>query len=212
MSTSKTQLYVVITAGPNALAQLGAAVDCGLPVAAALIRAGAAPLDASSAHPLVERAQKAGVAALIEGDAQLARALRADGVHLRWSPALAADYVEARDILGNRFMIGVAIAADAETARHDAMELAEAGADYIGFHVHDGTDDSANGAGRELVGWWAEIFEVPCVGFVDRADEIGFDVNPEFLGLAITPGMTPAAIAAELGLCMDRLCKRETIA
>ena len=42
--------------------------------------AGATPPDAVSAKPLVDAAQAKGVAAVIEGDAQLARTLRADGV------------------------------------------------------------------------------------------------------------------------------------
>jgi thiamine-phosphate pyrophosphorylase len=37
------------------------------------------------------------------------------------------------------------------------MEMAEAGADYVGFA-------NAAAGGLELVQWWGELFEVPCVG------------------------------------------------
>ncbi len=39
-------------------------------------------LEAGSAKPLIDMAQKADAAALLVGDAELARTLRADGVHL----------------------------------------------------------------------------------------------------------------------------------
>jgi thiamine-phosphate pyrophosphorylase len=186
------QLYLTIDAGPSADARL-AAVLAAPGVAAVLIRAGAAALDATVARPLVERAQKANVAALIEGDAALARTLRADGVHLPWSPDLRGRFDEARDILGNRFMVGVDIAPAAETARHDAMEIAEAGADYIGF--------SAGEAQYDLVAWWAEIFEVPCVAFdvadADRAGALAA-LGPEFISAPVPAAAAPADCAAHV--------------
>ena len=69
------------------------------------------------------------MAALIADDARLARTLRADGVHLGVGKDLAGAYEEARSILGQRGIVGV----DAGISRHDAMTLAEAGADYIAF-------------------------------------------------------------------------------
>ena len=77
-----TQIYLVIEAGPTASVRLAAVLAGTHGVTALLIRPGAAPLDATAARPLVEQAQKSNVAALIEGDPALARALRADGVHL----------------------------------------------------------------------------------------------------------------------------------
>ena len=57
-------------------------------------------LDAEAVKPLIAIAQKMNVAALIEADAHLARALGADGVHVPWSKDPAAAYKEAREILG----------------------------------------------------------------------------------------------------------------
>ena len=112
------------------------------------------------------------IAALIEGDAQLARTLRADGVHLPWSKDTAARYGEAREMLGTRYIVGI----DVGRSRHDAMTLAEEGADYIGFGIPPHVEDRSAAAARrlELVSWWSEIFEVPCVAF-DVDDVRGCD-------------------------------------
>src|SRR5215471_14131778 len=77
-----TQLCAVIEAGEAALGHLAAALAVA-EVACVLIspRPGIA-LDAQAAGPLVEAAQRRDAAALIVEDVQLARALRADGVHL----------------------------------------------------------------------------------------------------------------------------------
>src|SRR5207244_1910558 len=57
--------------------------------------------------------------------------------------------------------------------RHDAMLAAEAGADYVAFGEPDN-------AGRrpafesilDRVAWWAELFEVPCVGFAETLADV----------------------------------------
>jgi thiamine-phosphate pyrophosphorylase len=61
-------------------------------------------------------------------------------------------YDAARKRLGASAIVG----ADCGASRHFAMEMAEAGADYVGL---------ANGGegGSELIAWWGELFEVPCV-------------------------------------------------
>ncbi len=129
------------------------------------------PLDATTALPLVECVQTKDIAALIYGDAQLARALRADGVHLSASQNIAAAYAEARDVLGNRFIVG----ADAGFSRHDAMALAEAGCDYIAFGIaaHAGDRFAAAEHRLDLCAWWAEIFEIPVMALdVDTAHDV----------------------------------------
>jgi thiamine-phosphate pyrophosphorylase len=167
----QTRLYVVAAAGtdPQALAAVLAAAD----VAALLIAPGAdGGLTAASARPLVELAQPRGIAALIQNDAGLARALRADGVHLHVSRDIVARYGEARDVLGTRYIVG----ADAGRYRHDAMTLGEAGADYIGFGIPPHVEDRVSAAERrlELIAWWSEIFELPCVAFdVDTVEDAG---------------------------------------
>jgi thiamine-phosphate pyrophosphorylase len=164
----QSRLLIVAAAGtdPGRLASVLDAADA----ATLLITVGASALTATSARPLVELAQRKDIAALIEGDAQLARTLRADGVHLPWSKDIAAQYAEAREVLGTRYIVG----ADAGRSRHDAMSIAEAGADYIAFGIPPHVEDreTAGERRRELISWWSEIFEVPCVAFdVETAEE-----------------------------------------
>jgi thiamine-phosphate pyrophosphorylase len=165
---TEARLYIVAEAGIDPRAVEGLLAASG--AAVLLIEpAGECPLDASAVKPLVDVAQAKGIAALIQSDARLARTLRADGVHLPWSKDVVDRYGEARQVLGNRFIIG----ADAGRSRHDAMTLGEAGADYVGFgiprHVED--REAARARRLDLVAWWSEIFEVPCVAFDVETEE-----------------------------------------
>src|SRR5688572_21486573 len=91
-----SQLYAVLEAGEGAHARLEAALSAALdaaPIASVLIvPAAGSMLEAGSVKPLIDMAQKAEAAALLAGDAELARTLRADGVHLIASKDLAEHY------------------------------------------------------------------------------------------------------------------------
>lgn len=166
---AQSKLYIVVTAGADP-ARLAAVLDASKPATLLIAAEGGTPLTAAGARPLVELAQRQDIAALIADDAQLARTLRADGVHLNWSKDIAARYAEAREILGTRYIVGV----DVGRSRHDAMTLAEDSADYIGFGIPPHVEDRAASSDRrrELISWWSEIFEVPCVAFdVDTGEE-----------------------------------------
>jgi thiamine-phosphate pyrophosphorylase len=186
---SKARLYVVVEASvdPRAVERLVAAAE----IAALLVAPAAdAPLDARAARPLIELAQAKEIAALIAADAALARTLRADGVHLPWSKDIVARYGEAREILGGRFIVG----ADAGRSRDDAMSLGEAGADYVGFGIPAHVEDRETARERrlELVAWWSEIFEMPCVGFdVETSLEAGAlaEAGADFVALRVPSGL-----------------------
>ncbi len=157
-------------AGDDDARRLAAALDAV--AASCVIVAGgdghSAP-SAGVAQPLVALAQARGIAALIWQDAGVARTIKADGVHLPWSRTLVADLGTAREILDSRAIVG----ADAGRSRHEAMALGEAGASYVGFGAPPDLNDRAAAVERrtELLSWWAEIFEVPCVAFdVDDAE------------------------------------------
>jgi thiamine-phosphate pyrophosphorylase len=96
------------------------------------------------------------VPVLIENDAGLARALGAEGVHLR---ADGAAFAEARRTLGEEKSVGVSCT----LSRHEAMSMAELGADYIAFGETGGPDSRDAEALAEMIAWWDELFEVPCV-------------------------------------------------
>ncbi len=151
---------------------------------------------AASARPLVELAQAKGAAALVEADAQLARSLRADGVHLPWSKDTMGGYREARHVLGSRFIVGV----DAGRSRHDAMSLGEAGVDYVGFGIPSHVEDRETAVARRLtlIEWWSEIFEVPCVAFdVEAAQEAAAlsHAGADFVALRVPVGRSSADLS-----------------
>jgi thiamine-phosphate pyrophosphorylase len=195
-----SQLYVVVEAGPTASDRLQAALDAAEVASVLITAAPGAALDAASAVPLIAIARKAGAAALIADDADLARAVKADGVHLvlRSSPEPLVAYQAARRIVGQGAVVGV----DAGTSRDDAMTLAEAGADYVAFsapaHMQD--RDEARAERDVLTQWWAEIFQVPCVAFdVETAEEARAlaEVRADFVAVRLPTGR-PAASARDL--------------
>ena len=156
-------------------------------------------IDAATAHPLVEHLQSKGIAALIYGDAALARALHADGVHVPWVHNIQAAYTEAREILGTRFIVG----ADAGRSRHDAMQLAETGADYIGFGIPAHVEDRVTASERrlDLAAWWAEIFEVPVMALdVETAHDVSLlsAVRTDFIALRLAHGASDLDFETQL--------------
>jgi thiamine-phosphate pyrophosphorylase len=193
-ATQHCGLYAVVEAGPGASERLAAALAAG-DIAVALIVPGAgATLDAGGAKPLVDMAQRADTAALLADNWDLAHALRADGVHLTSAPGIAASYAQAPHALGAGGIVGV----DAGISRHDAMSLAEAGADYIAFAAPARLKerDKARMRRNELVAWWGEIFEVPCVAFdVENADEAEAlcRAGADFVAVTLAAAQPPAA-------------------
>lgn len=107
---------------------------------------------------VTETLQAAAVAVLVENDVALAKAIDADGVHLPAGADVIGRYAAARAGLDPDRIIG----AEAVAERHDLMVLAESGVDYIAFPVP---------AQRDELLWWAEIFEVPCIGLGEVSSE-----------------------------------------
>ncbi len=105
---------------------------------------------------LTRRAQELGLAVLVDGgrpdDGRSAmHALGVDGIHLHDGDA--RHVASLRRELGKEYIIGVCC----PTQRHSAMELGEAGADYLGI------DQRLEARGENLLAWWAEMFTVPVV-------------------------------------------------
>jgi thiamine-phosphate pyrophosphorylase len=136
-------------------------------VAAVLLRC--ADMDRQTASDriamLAPIVQKNGVALLADAPADLVAGSEADGAHVASIGALKA----ALDVLKPRRIVG----AGGLKTRHDAMLAGESGADYVMFGEPDADGRRpAFDAVAERVAWWAEVFEVPCVGFAGSGDEI----------------------------------------
>jgi thiamine-phosphate pyrophosphorylase len=163
------RLYVVTPAvsDPAALAgplhEIFGAVD----VAAVLLRL----LDADE-RSLINRVkaaapglQAAGAALLLDGRPGIVARAGADGAHLSGAEALHA----ALSSLKPDFIAG----AGGLHSRHDAMVAAEAGADYVMFGEPDAAGQHPSwDAVIDRVSWWAEVFEIPCVGYAPTLDAI----------------------------------------
>jgi thiamine-phosphate pyrophosphorylase len=189
-------LYAVVEAGDGAGERLAAALGAA-ELAAVLIASGPGRrLSAGEARPLLQPAKQAGVTALLLDDAELARTLGADGVHLTERDHPQAAYRTAREALGKAPVIGV----DAGISRHAAMVLAEAGADYVGFgappHLKDRDKARVRRAG--MVAWWAPVFEVPCVAFDVETGEEAAELAAEgadFVAVTLAAGLASPAAA-----------------
>jgi thiamine-phosphate pyrophosphorylase len=114
---------------------------------------------------LAPTVQNRGAALLLDGHPDLAARAGADGSHLSGIEALGSAIATLKPAR-------IAGCGGLET-RHEAMVAAEAGADYVMF----GDPDTSGGrpafeAIAQRVAWWAEVFEIPCVGFAATLDEV----------------------------------------
>jgi thiamine-phosphate pyrophosphorylase len=145
---------------------LDAALDAG-DVAAVLLR-----LEDADESTLIARvrtfapvAQSRGAALLLDNRPDLVVRSGADGAHLDGIAALRASLANLKPA----FIAG----AGRLGTRHDAMLAAEAGADYVMFGEPDAAGRRPSLAAiLERVAWWAEVFEVPCVGYAASLDEV----------------------------------------
>ena len=116
---------------------------------------------------LVPVVQAHDAAALVERDARLAARVDADGVHLKGSDGASLDETlgasRPKKAGGVEKIVGIGPLA----GRDAAMEAGEKGVDYLMFGFPGGAEDAV----AEQVSWWAEIFNVPCVGYAGRPDE-----------------------------------------
>jgi thiamine-phosphate pyrophosphorylase len=176
------RLYLVTPAVADPAAvrdMLGAAMKSG-DVAAVLLRLAAADerTQMSRAKTLAPVVQDQGAALLLDGLPDIVAHVGADGAHLNDIAAFEA-------ALGTLKPARIAGCGGLQT-RHDAMLAAEAGADYVMFGDPDQRQHRPSlDAVIERVDWWAELFEIPCVGFAGSMDDVAplADAGAEFIAL-----------------------------
>jgi thiamine-phosphate pyrophosphorylase len=121
----------------------------------------------ASAAPIASELQAIGMAVLFQGPG----GQWGDGVHLD---------AERDDIASLRRQFGPAriIGAYCGASRHFAMQAGEAGADYVALA------QNAKSVKEPIVGWWSQLFEIPCVAFepAELADlDILLPQKPDFI-------------------------------
>lgn len=103
--------------------------------------------------PLV---QDHGVAFILNEHTDIAAKTGCDGVHFDDPKAHLRD---AREKLGEHAFIGVYC----DHSRHTAMQAGERGADYVLFAPFFPEMDKIPPPDTELLTWWQEMIEIPCV-------------------------------------------------
>lgn len=202
-----TRLFLItpiLTEASAAAPAIAAAVGAG-DVACVLLRL-ASP-DARSAKTLTRALgrplQEAGAALLVEADPRLAAHADADGVH---ASGLGDELDAAIDSLKPERIVGCG----GLGSRDDAMQAGERDIDYVMFGepAPDGTVPDAAWT-LERVGWWAEVFNVPCVGYAATLDEVEplAAAGADFVALGAAvfeDARGPAAAVAEAAAALGR--------
>ncbi len=90
------------------------------------------------------------------------------------------------------------------------MTIAEAGADYVAFGIPANVQNRIKARERrlDLIAWWAEIFEVPCVALDVETPELAAalaQAGADFIGVKIEAGAPPSDIARRIASFADAI-------
>ena len=196
-TSPRCSLYLVtplLSAGDeNAFVWVFAEALRAAPIACALVRLTAdAQRNAEAALArFVRVAQDADCALLIENDVRLAARLGADGVHVAGADQ---DLAAAIERLRPERIVG----AGSLRTRDEAMMAGEMGADYVMFGEPQGGRAMGLTTLTERVAWWAEIFETPCVAYVETIEAVSelAAAGADFVALGETVWGSPSPAAA----------------
>lgn len=168
--------------------------------------------DQALAEALAPIAQARDVAVLVVDDSRLMGRAKADGLHVTKGAAALADAVEKHT---PKSIVGAGMI----KTRHDAMAAGEAGADYVFFGMLDKPeDDAVHPKTLDLGGWWADLFEPPCVLLAGASEDsvaacaaVGADFVAVRRAVWDHPAGPEAAVRA-LNAVLDRAAAPETAA
>jgi len=125
--------------------------------------------------------QARGAVALVVDTFDLVARAGADGVHLSTPQHLNEALAMLRPLERSVGVAGL-------RARHDSMEAAELGADYVMFGERrpDGSAPSVSQV-VERAAWWAELFNTPCVAHAEALADIPelAATGAEFISLGV---------------------------
>jgi thiamine-phosphate pyrophosphorylase len=206
---SAPRLYLVTPPldDPALIPKLAEALDAA-DVAAVLAR----PLTGRETSPIEQvraiapAVQNRGVALLIDGQPENVDSAGVDGAHLAGISALDA----ALPALKPRYIVGCG----GLHSRHDAMVAGERGADYVMFGEPDPAGRRpAFAAVLDRVAWWAELFEVPCVGWAMNFDEVAAlaSAGADFVGIGDAVWGDPRGPVAAMAIAAARLRTSEPV-
>lgn len=125
---------------------------------------------------LLPLAHAADLPLVLEERADLVQSEGCDGVHVIADKARVA---AVRRALGEDAIVGAGCGA----SRHSAMEAGEAGADYVSFGAFDPEPQAPD---PDLLSWWQEMMEPPCVamGGITLENAVDYaEAGADFLAL-----------------------------
>ena len=204
--TPRLYLMTPQVADPATLRDALATAIKSADVAAVLLRLAAADERTliNCAKALAPSVQDQGAALLLDGLPDIVAHAGVDGAHLTGVTAFEAALTTLKPAR-------IAGCSGLQT-RHDAMVVAEAGADYVMFGEPDQRQHRPSlDAVVERVAWWAEVFEVPCVGFAGNIDEVAplAEAGAEFIALGDWIFAYPEGVAVAVAEAARRLAPVE---
>jgi len=148
--------------------------------------------------------QPTGAALLVSGWSAVVARGGADGIHI------VDGHTGLKDALQS-FKPERIVGAGNVRTKHDAMQIAESGADYVmlGEPSRDGRVPPLQ-ATIERTGWWAELFEVPCVAYAPDLGAVTLlaDCGADFVALGPAVWNHEQGPAAAMRLVHDLLKQR----
>jgi thiamine-phosphate pyrophosphorylase len=146
--------------------------------------------------------QRRDIALLLDGRADMVGKVGADGAHLSGIEAFtgALPSLKPDRIAG----------AGGLRSRHDAMLAGESGADYVLFGEPDRRGNRPPFAAVEdRVKWWADLVEVPCIGYAGEADEVRLlaQAGADFVALGDWIWTHPQGAAAAVTMAATALAE-----
>lgn len=125
-----------------------------------------------STDAIREVCHKHDVAVVIDAHVLMVERLGLDGVHFNDN---GRSVRKARKDLGDDAIIG----SFCGTSRHDGMNAAESGADYVAFGPISGASlGDGTLATRDLFEWWSEMIEIPVVAEGGLTADLVRDLSP----------------------------------